>query len=79
VHSPTEERSGNKKDSFYEVLQHVLEEFPKNYVTFLGDFNSRVGREVISKPTMGNKGLHDSSVNEVRVVDFATSRNLIAE
>jgi hypothetical protein len=43
----------------------------------LGDFNADVGREDIFKPTVGNESLHKTSNdNGVRVVNFATSKNL---
>jgi hypothetical protein len=44
----------------------------------LGDFNAKVGREDIFKPTIGNESLHEISTdNGVRVVNFATSKNLV--
>jgi hypothetical protein len=44
----------------------------------LGEFNAEVGREDIFKQSTGNESLHEiSSDNGVRVVNFATSRNLI--
>jgi hypothetical protein len=43
----------------------------------LGDFNAKVGREDILKPTIGNESLHKiSDDNAVTVVNFATSKNL---
>jgi hypothetical protein len=46
----------------------------------LGDFNSKVGREDIFKLAIGNESLHEiSNDNGVRVVNFATSKNLAAE
>jgi len=37
-----------------------------------------VGRENIFKPTIGNESLHqDSNDNGVRLVNFATSKNLV--
>jgi hypothetical protein len=46
----------------------------------LGDFNAKVGREDIFKPIIGNKSLHEASNdNGVRVVNFATSKNLIVK
>jgi hypothetical protein len=46
----------------------------------LGDFNAKVGREDIFKLTIGNESLHEiSNNNEVRVVNFATSKNLIVK
>ena len=47
--------------------------------TLLGEFNSKVGRrENIFKPASGNESLHqDTNDNGVRIVDFATSINLV--
>jgi hypothetical protein len=43
----------------------------------LGDFNAKVRGEDIFKPTIANEILHDiSNDNGVRVVKFATSKNL---
>jgi hypothetical protein len=43
----------------------------------LGDFNAKVGREDIFKPTIGNESLHEiSNDNGVRLVNFATSKNI---
>jgi hypothetical protein len=40
----------------------------------LGDFNIKIGRENISKPTIGNISLHEINIhNEFRAVNFATS------
>jgi endonuclease/exonuclease/phosphatase family metal-dependent hydrolase len=41
----------------------------------LGDFNAKVGREDIFKPTIGNESLHKiSNDTGVRLVNFATSK-----
>jgi hypothetical protein len=46
----------------------------------LGEENAKVGREDIFKPTIGNESLHKiSNDNGVRVVSFATSKNLIVK
>jgi hypothetical protein len=46
----------------------------------LGDFNVKVGRENIFKPTVGKESLHhDSNDNGVRLVNFATSKNLVVK
>jgi hypothetical protein len=43
----------------------------------LGDFSAKVGREDIFKPTIGNESLHEiSNDNRVRLVNFATSKNI---
>ena len=74
VPASSEEKSGDSKDSFYEELEQVFYHFP-NYrmKILLGDFNAKVGRENIFKPTIGNANLHqDSNDNGVRIVNFAT-------
>jgi hypothetical protein len=45
-----------------------------------GDFKPKVVREDIFKPTIGNESLHEiSNGNGVRVVNFATSKNVTAK
>jgi hypothetical protein len=65
----------------YEELEHAPDKFPKYRMKIvLGDFNAKVGRENIFKPTIGNESLHEiSKDNGVRVVNFATSKNLIVK
>ncbi|PNF29495.1 hypothetical protein B7P43_G04553 [Cryptotermes secundus] len=78
VHAPTEDKTDDIKDRFYEELEHVSDKFPKYPMNILlGDFNAKVGREDISKPTTRNESLHEiSNDNGVRVVNFDTSKNL---
>jgi hypothetical protein len=46
----------------------------------MGNFNAKVGRENIFKPTIGNESLHEfSNDSGVRVVNFATSKNLVVK
>ena len=46
VHAPSEEKSDEAKDSFYEELEQVFDHFPKYHMKILlGDFNAKVGRE----------------------------------
>jgi hypothetical protein len=41
---------------------------------------AKVGREDIFKPTIGNESSHEiSNDNGVRVVNFATSKNLVVK
>jgi exonuclease III len=80
VHAPTEEKSDNSKDSFYEELEQVFfNHLPKYHMKILlGDFNAELGREDTFRPTIGNESLHeDSNDNGVRVVNFATSKYLV--
>jgi len=46
----------------------------------LGEFNAKVGRENIFKPTIRQESLHqDSNDNGVRLDNFATSKNLVVK
>ena len=48
VHAPSEEKSEELKDSFYEELEEVFDHFPQYHMKILlGDFNAKVGREDI--------------------------------
>jgi hypothetical protein len=69
------------KDSFYKELEEVFDQFPRYHMKILmGVFNAKVGREDIFKPIIGSESLHQASNdNGVRVVNFATSKNLIVK
>ena len=59
-----------QKIVFYEELEQVFDYFPKYHMKMLlGDFNAKVGRENIFKPTIGQESSND---NGVRLVNFAT-------
>jgi hypothetical protein len=48
-----------------------------NMKILFGDFNAKVGREDIFKLAIGNESPHEISNDKaVRVVNFATSKNL---
>jgi len=74
VHAPSEEKSDDSKDSFYEELEQVFYHFPKYHMKILlGEFNAKVRRENIFKLTIGNECLHqDSNDNGFRIVNFVT-------
>ena len=74
MHAPNDEKSDDSKECFYEELEQVFDHFPKYHMKIiLGDFNAKVGRQNIFKPTIGNESLHqDSTDNDVRIVNFAT-------
>jgi endonuclease/exonuclease/phosphatase family metal-dependent hydrolase len=59
-------------------VEHVFDKFPKYHMKILlGDFNAKVGKEDIFKPTIGNESLHEvSNDNRVRLGNLATSKNL---
>jgi hypothetical protein len=62
VHAPSEDKSDDSKDSFYEELEQVFDHFPRYHMKILlRDLNANVGRENIFKPTIGNDSLHQDS------------------
>jgi hypothetical protein len=61
MHAPTEDKSDDTKDGFYEELEHVFHKFPKCHVKILLDLNTKVGREDTLKLTIGNERLHEIS------------------
>jgi len=71
VHEPREEKSDKSKDSFYEESEQVFDHFPKYHMKMLlRDFNA----------TIGQVSLHqDSNDNGVRLLNFATSKNLVVK
>ena len=43
----------------------------------LGDFNAKVGKESIYKPTIGNESLHNETSNKgINIIQFAISKDL---
>jgi hypothetical protein len=69
------------KDSFFEELECIFDKFPKYRMKILlGDFSAEVRREDIFKLTIWNESIHEiSNDNGVRVVNSATSKNLIVK
>jgi hypothetical protein len=69
-----EKKYDGYKDSYYEELKHLF----YHMKILLGDFNEKVGRENIFKPTTWNASLHQGSIdNCVRTLNFATSKSLV--
>jgi len=58
VYAPSEEKSDDAKESFYEELEQVFGNFPKHHIKImLGDINAKLGRENIFKPTIRNESV----------------------
>jgi hypothetical protein len=81
IHAPTEDKTDDVKDNIYKELERLFDKFPKYHMKILiGDFNTKVVREDIFKPTIEYESLHKiSNDNGVRLVNFATSKNLRAK
>jgi hypothetical protein len=78
VHAPKEDKNDDKEDRLHEEQEQVFDKFLKYRMNILlADFNAKVGKEIIFKPTIGYESLHENSNNNgIRVVKFATSKNL---
>jgi len=65
-----------QKTVFTRKWSRFFNHFRKHHIKIIfGDFNAKVGRETIFKPTIGNESLHqDSNDNGVRIVNSATSK-----
>jgi hypothetical protein len=81
VHAPTEDKNDDTKNSFYKELECVFDRFQKCHMKILlGDFTTNVWREDIFEPTVRNESVHEiNNINGVRLVNVATSKNLIVK
>jgi len=79
VRAPNEEKCNYSQDRFYEEMGQAFDHFPKNHMKILlRDFNAKLGRDDIFKPTNENDSLHqDSNNNGVRILNCATSKKSI--
>jgi hypothetical protein len=79
THAPTEDKDDIIKDSFYEELEHVFDQFTRYHMkNFARRFKCKGREGRLVKPIIGNESLREASKdNGVRVVNFATSKNLI--
>ena len=82
MHAPSEEKSDDSKDSFFEEFEQVVfYNLPKYHLkNLLEDFTAKVGRENIFKPTIRNESLYQvSNNNGVKIVNFVTLKNLVVK
>jgi endonuclease/exonuclease/phosphatase family metal-dependent hydrolase len=78
VNAPTEEKSDEEKEKFYEDLQIVLNKIPKHdIVIILGDLNAKIGKEEVYQNVAGKHMLHETSNrNGEWVCEYATANNM---
>jgi hypothetical protein len=62
VHAPTEDKTYDVKDSFYEEMECVLDTFPNYHDSFITRFQCQSRREDIFKLTIGDESLHENRV-----------------
>ena len=53
VHAPSEDKSDDSKDSFYEELEQVFDHFPRYHKILSGDFNEKWGERIFSNRQLG--------------------------
>lgn len=82
VHAPSEDKDYEIKNEFYEKLEYLVDQLSSDYMKkeVLGDFNAKIGKEDIFKSTIRLESLHvESNDNGVRIINFATDKNLIVK
>ena len=81
VHAPHNESSEDDKDAYYELLEKTYDDLPAHDIKIvLGDFNAKVGKEEVFRPTIGRYSLHEiTNENGQRMIFFAAVRNLVAK
>ena len=79
IHAPTEDKSEEEKDMFYDDLNKVYNKSPRRDIKLiLGDMNAKVGTEEFYQPTIGRHSLHTvSNENGTRLINFASSRSMV--
>lgn len=79
IHAPTEDKSEEEKEAFYENLERNLRKCPRYDVkVIIGDANAKVGQEQIYYPTIGKHSIHsECNDNGRRLVNFAAGANMI--
>jgi hypothetical protein len=79
VYAQRENKKDDVKDSFYQKLGRVFDQFPRyDPDTFSDDLNANVRGEDIFKAAIGNESSYEISNDKgFRVLYFDTSKNLV--
>ena len=72
VHAPTNKKLEELKEEFYNLLeQNINQRANSDIKIILGDFNAKVGKEDIYKPTIGNECSHkETNYNGIKMIQF---------
>jgi hypothetical protein len=78
AHAPTNKETEEIKEEFCNLLEQNINQLVMSDIKIiLGDFNAKVGKESIHKPTIGNESLYDETNNNgIKVIQFAISKVL---
>jgi len=77
LHEPTNEKMEEVKEEFYNLLEQNRNQIANSDIKIiLGDFNAKVGKEDIYKPTISNESLHNETNNNgIKMIKFAVSKS----
>jgi len=76
--APTEDKSDGIKNKFYEDLDMCDTLSAGKPKIGLVDFNTKIGKENVYKPTIGAESLHEvMNDNGNKLITFAAAKNLI--
>jgi len=66
------------KEEFYNLLEQNVKQITDSDINIiLGDFNAKVCKENMYKPTTGNESLHNETNNSgIKMIQFAISKGL---
>jgi len=75
----TEDKNEETKNEFYDSLDMLYDSLPADKPKIVnGDFNAKIGKETMYKPTIGSDSLHEeSNDNGNKLISFAATRNMI--
>uniref|UniRef100_A0A8D8V6E2 Craniofacial development protein 2 n=1 Tax=Cacopsylla melanoneura TaxID=428564 RepID=A0A8D8V6E2_9HEMI len=78
VHAPTEEKSDEDKEIFYDGLDQLLSQIPRYDIKLImGDFNAQIGKHEDQAEVAGKYSLHkENSKNGDYLTDFAAQNKL---
>jgi hypothetical protein len=79
AYAPTEDKTDESREQFYDDFQNILDRVPKSYITIiLGDLKAQLGKEAIYSEITGRYTIHDETKrNGEMLCDFVTANNLI--
>jgi hypothetical protein len=78
VHAPTEDKCDEMKDSVCEEMKCVFDHFLKYHMKILlGNFSAKAGKKKFSNQHSGMRVYEISNDNRVKVVNLATSLELL--
>jgi len=73
-YASTEEKGNQIKENFYSKSDTIYKCIPK---IIMGDFNAKIEKEIVFKPTISQERLHQvSNDNGIRLITFAGSKNM---